>query len=108
MLLKFKAGLFKIYQSILYGKRVIFYSQSAFSTGSAILTMLSLFPGQLGFTTRSSSLDKYLEGLREYALPLKIFSSEQPLILSANIEVLTYLKGLTAGFVIGTSNQMIV
>jgi hypothetical protein len=76
LLTKFKLGLFKIYKAILHNKRVIFFSQSAFTSSSSILSILSLFPGQLLFSMRSDLLDKYLEGLREYSLPLKLFSTD--------------------------------
>lgn len=108
LLTKFKFGIFKIFKSILFNKRVIFYSQSSEVSGSAILSALSLFPGQLIFSMRSLTFDKYLEGLREYALPLKLFSSEQPLLLSTNIQIMGMLKSLQGGFVIGTSNQMLI
>lgn len=61
---KFKTGLLGIFKAVLYNKRVIVYSQSAYSSSSGILSILSLFPGQLVFNLRSTILDKYMEGLR--------------------------------------------
>lgn len=93
-------------------KRIVVFSHSSSSSSSFILSLLSLFPGMLTFGMHSAPINRYLEGLREYALPLKLFSSENPLILSFHIQDFDLLarfkkSNVKGNYLIGTTNRLV-
>lgn len=66
---------YQIWKAILYQKRVVIFAHSSSSASSFIISLLTLFPGLSTFGLFSKPISKYMQSLREYALPLRTFSS---------------------------------
>jgi hypothetical protein len=69
------ADFYEIWKAVLYQKRIVVFAHSSSSASSFILSLLSLFPGLNTFGIHSKPISKYMQGLREYGLPLRLFSS---------------------------------
>ena len=85
--------LMEVYKAILFSKRIVVFSHSPSSSSSFILSLLTLFPGMVTFGMSSKPINKYYESLREYGLPLRLFSRKNPLILSFHIQEFHLLDG---------------
>lgn len=68
------AEFYEIWKAILYQKRVVVFAHSSSSASSFILSLLTLFPGLAPFGLYSKPISKHMQALREYALPLRLFS----------------------------------
>jgi hypothetical protein len=76
-----------------------------------MLSLLSLFPGLSTFGIYSKPIAKYMQSLRELALPLRLFSSENILCLSFHIQDFhqldKYKKSTKGNFFLGTTNRLL-
>lgn len=80
------ANLYEVWKALLYQKRIVIFAQTSSDASSFILSLLSLFPGLSAFGVCSKPISRYLQSLREYALPLRIFSSENFLSTSFHVQ----------------------
>lgn len=102
---------YEIWKAVLYQKRVVVFGHSSSSVSSFILSLLSLFPGQSTFGIFSKPIAKYMQSLRELALPLRLFNSENFLSISFHIQDFNLLdkfkKSDKGNFLIGTTNRLL-
>lgn len=102
---------YEIWKAILYQKRVVVFAHSSSSASSFILSMLTLFPGLSTFGIYSKEISKYMQGLREYALPLKIFSNINFMSMSFHIQdfhlLAPFQKNSKGSFLVGTTNRLL-
>lgn len=107
----FKYKLMEMYKAILYQKRVVVFSHSSSSSSSFILSLLTLFPGMVTFGMENQPINRYNQMLREFALPLHLFSRKNPLIISFHIQEFHLLdefeKAAGRHFLIGTTNRLV-
>jgi hypothetical protein len=80
------ANLYDLWKALLYQKRVVVFAQTSSDASSFILSLLSLFPGLSTFGLCSKPISRYLQSLREYALPLRMFSSQNFLSISFHVQ----------------------
>lgn len=96
---------------MLYQRRVVVFGHSSSSVSSFILSLLSLFPGQSTFGIFSRPIAKYMQALRELALPLRLFNSDNFLSISFHIQDFHQLdrfkKSDKGNFLIGTTNRLL-
>ena len=102
---------YEIWKAVLYQKRVVVFAHSSSSASSFILSLLSLFPGLNTFGIYSKPIAKYMQSLREYALPLRLFSSENFLSMSFHIQdfglLAKFQKNEKGNFLLGTTNRLL-
>ncbi len=102
---------YEIWKAVLYQRRVVIYAHSSSSASSFILSLLNLFPGLNTFGLYSKPISRYMQSLREYALPLRIFDSDNFLSMSFHVQdfhLLTKFKNNThGGFLLGTTNRLL-
>ncbi len=96
---------------MLYQKRVVIFAHSSSSASSFIISLLTLFPGLSTFGIFSRPIGRYMQALREYALPLRTFNSDNFMAMSFHIQdfhLLTRFQKTTKGsFLIGTTNRLL-
>ena len=72
---------------------------------------MSLFPGLSTFGIYSKPIAKYMQSLREYALPLKLFTSDYFLSMSFHIQdfglLAKFIKKEEGNFLLGTTNRLL-
>lgn len=102
----FKDKVMMIWKLILLEGRIVVHCKKSSQLSSTIFALLSLFPGQLCFESKSKIFEKYLRGLGMYGLPLKLFHSDFAIYPYFSIFQLDVLE--KPGFLIGCTNQMIV
>ena len=102
---------YQIWKAILYQKRVVIFAHSSSSASSFIISLLTLFPGLSTFGIFSKPIGRYMQNLREYALPLRTFDSENFMAMSFHIQdfhLLTKFQKCSKGsFLIGTTNRLL-
>jgi len=95
----------------LYQKRVVIFAHSSSSASSFIISLLTLFPGLSTFGIYSKPISKYMQALREYALPLRTFSTDNFMSMSFHIQdfhLLSKFQKTTKGsFLLGTTNRLL-
>lgn len=95
-----------LWKLVLLEGRIIVYSRTASKVSSAIMALLSLFPGQLCFASSVDAFKPYLTALKDYGLPLKLFNDQyllSPLLTLPELEKLA-----VPSYLIGCTNQMII
>lgn len=96
---------------MLYQKRVVIFAHSSSSASSFIISLLTLFPGLSTFGIYSQPISRYMQGLREYALPLRTFSSDNFMAMSFHIQdfhqLTRFQKNDQGSFLIGTTNRLL-
>lgn len=95
-----------LWKLVLLEGRVIVFSRTASRVSSAVTALLSLFPGQLCFSSAAPLFHTYKSALQAYGLPLHIFNDGyflSPLLSLVQLDQLT-----KPGFLIGCTNQMII
>jgi hypothetical protein len=102
MLLKDK--LLVVWKLLLLEGRVLVYSKKASEVSSTVLALLSMFPGQLHFST--SILRSTLDSERAMGLPLQLFSENCPLCPTFVLQLMSILE--KKGYLVGSTNLMIV
>lgn len=102
---------YEIWKAVLYQKRIVIYGHSSSSVSSFILSLLSLFPGLSTFGIFSKPIAKYMQSLRELALPLRLFSSDNFLSFSFHVQDFHQLdkfkKSKKGNFLLGTTNRLL-
>jgi hypothetical protein len=103
-----KEKIFIILKCILMEKKIVVYSHVSNKICSFILSLISLIPGNFLFNLSiGNSVKNYMNSINKLGLPLKVFNSEVkvfPLFTLFDFNMLDGLKG----FLIGTTNQMIL
>jgi hypothetical protein len=102
---------YEIWKAVLYQKRVIIFAHSSSSASSFIVSLLTLFPGLSTFGLFSKPISKYMQSLREYALPLRTFSSDNFMAMSFHIQdfhlLARFQKSTKGSFLLGTTNRLL-
>ena len=102
---------YEIWKAVLYQKRIVVFAHSSSSASSFILSLISLFPGLNTFGVHSKPISKYMQSLREYALPLRLFSTENFLSISFHIQdfglLAKFQKNDEGNFLLGTTNRLL-
>lgn len=102
---------YEIWKAVLYQKRVVIFAHSSSSASSFILSLLTLFPGLSSFGIFSKPISRYMQSLREYALPLRTFSSDNFMAMSFHIQdfhlLSKFQKSARGSFLIGTTNRLL-
>lgn len=102
---------YQIWKAILYQKRIVVFGHSSSSVSSFILSVISLFPGLNTFGIYSKPIAKYMQALRQLALPLRLFSSQNFLYISFHLldfKLLQRYKNSEKGnYLIGTTNRLL-
>lgn len=102
---------YEIWKAILYQRRVVVFAHSSSSASSFIVSLLSLFPGLSTYGIYSKPIAKYMQSLREYALPLKFFTSDNFLSMSFHIQdfglLSQFIKKDEGNFLLGTTNRLL-
>lgn len=105
------ASFYEIWKAVLYQKRVVVFAHSSSSASSFIISLMSLFPGLNTFGIYSKPISKYMQSLREYALPLRLFSSDSFLSMSFHIQdfglLAKFIKKDEGSFLLGTTNRLL-
>lgn len=105
------SNLYDIWKAILYEKRVVVFAQTSSDASSFILSLLSLFPGLSAFGICSKPISRYLQSLREYSLPLRIFSSKNFLAISFHVQdfwkLSKFTKNEEGSYLLGTTNKLL-
>jgi hypothetical protein len=99
-----KSKLMIIWKLLLLEGRILVYAKKASDVSSAVLALLSLFPGQLHFST--SILRPTLDSDRPMGLPLQMFGENFALCPTFVLQLMPILE--RKGFVLGSTNLMIV
>lgn len=104
-------NLYEIWKALAYQKRVVVFAQTSSDASSFILGLLSLFPGMSAFGVCSRPISRYLQGLREYSLPLRLFSSQNFLSISFHVQdfwqLAKFSKNDQGSFLLGTTNRLL-
>jgi len=95
-----------LWKLVLLEGRIIVYSRTASKVSSAVTALLSLFPGQLCFTSTADMFKPYLAAVKDYGLPLKIFNEQY--LLSPLLTLSELDKLAVPSYLIGCTNQMII
>lgn len=102
---------YEIWKAVLYQKRVVIFAHSSSSASSFIISLLTLFPGLSTFGLFSKPISRYMQTLREYALPLRTFSSDNFMAMSFHIQdfhlLSRFQKSPNGSFLIGTTNRLL-
>lgn len=102
---------YEIWKAVLYQKRVVIFAHSSSSASSFIISLLTLFPGLSAFGLFSRPISRYMQTLREYALPLRTFSSDSFMAMSFHIQdfhlLARFQKSNNGSFLIGTTNRLL-
>lgn len=105
------SNFYEIWKAILHQRRVVVFAHSSSSASSFILSLMSLFPGLNTFGVYSKPIAKYMQSLREYALPLKMFTSDYFLSMSFHIQdfglLAKFIKKDDGNFLLGTTNRLL-
>ena len=105
------ADFYEIWKAVLHQRRVVIFAHSSSSASSFILSLMSLFPGLSTFGIFSKSISKYMQSLREYALPLRLFSESNFLSMSFHIQdfglLSPFIKKDEGNFLLGTTNRLL-
>lgn len=105
------SNLFDVWKALLYQKRVVIFAQTSSDASAFILSLLSLFPGLSAFGICSIPISRYLQSLREYALPLRFFNSENFLSISFHVQdfwqLAKFAKNNEGNFLLGTTNRLL-
>ena len=95
-----------LWKLVLLEGRIIVFSRTASKVSSALTALLSLFPGQLCFSSTAECFSQYKSSLLTYGLPLHIFNPNyflSPLLSLVQLDQLS-----KPSFLIGCTNQMII
>ena len=89
-------------------KKIVVYSHVSNKICSFILSLISLIPGNFLFNLNiGNSIKNYLNSINKLGLPLKVFNTEFKVFPLFTLFDFNMLEGLK-GFLIGTTNQMIL
>lgn len=102
---------YEIWKAVLHQRRIVVFAHSSSSASSFILSLLTLFPGMSPFGMYSKPISKCMQALREYALPLRLFSHKNFMSMSFHIQDFERLskspKECKDGFLLGTTNRLL-
>lgn len=102
---------YEIWKAVLHQRKIVIFAHSSSSASSFILSLLTLFPGLSAFGIFSQPISKYMQSLREYALPLRIFNSDNFLSMSFHVQdfglLAPFIKKEEGNYLLGTTNRLL-
>jgi hypothetical protein len=103
-----KEKIFTLLKLIMLEKRIVVYSHVSNKICSFILSLVSLIPGNSLFNLNiGSSVKNFMKAINMLGLPLRVFNTEYKIFPLFTLFDFHMTEGLK-GFIIGTTNQMVV
>ena len=94
---------------ILLEKKILIFSTISGNVCSFLYNLLTLIPGQILFNLRrGEEIIKYLNGLKIYGLPLKIFNENYKIYPLVSLFEIDQIEEENKNYIMGTTNHLIL
>ncbi|CDR95870.1 MORN repeat protein, putative [Babesia bigemina] len=104
--LSYRSLLF-IVKSLMVGRKITVYSQSAARTSTAVLAMLTMIPGASALGFNSNGFGSMWHSWKKFAMPLQLFHSQNMIFPYFTMEMVNLVKGVS-GYIVGITDLKII